>query len=155
MGLIKKLLGGIFALIGGIFGAIGGIVGLSKKSEYFMEADDAKSVPATPAVAEANGAVSGVKVVEGTPQVAAATAIPAASLNGKSAESVAASAVAAPAKAEAKAAAAPRELATASTAPQTFAPDYLLAANSRSSRRRPGPSLNPYLDMAKKMKPQG
>jgi hypothetical protein len=34
---------------------------------------------------------------------------------------------------------------------KTFAPDFLLTPSSSSDRRRPGPSLNRFIDMARKV----
>jgi hypothetical protein len=34
----------------------------------------------------------------------------------------------------------------------TFAPKYLIPTNSSNSRRRPGPNMNPFLDMARQVK---
>jgi len=41
MGFIKTIFGSIFGLIGGLFKAIVGIFGIGKKSEFYLEADDA------------------------------------------------------------------------------------------------------------------
>jgi len=37
----------------------------------------------------------------------------------------------------------------------TFAPKYLIPSASSKSRRRPGPSMNPFLDMARQVKTPG
>lgn len=133
MGFINKLFGGLFAVLGAIFGGLFKLIGLGKKSEYFLEADAAKGVPAeTKAPAPAK--------VEAKPAPAAKTAAaPAASTNGKVADSAP---VVAPAK----------PVAVAEPQAVNFATNF--SGNGSSSRRRPGPSLNPFLDMAKQIKPQ-
>ncbi|WP_298617292.1 hypothetical protein [uncultured Thermosynechococcus sp.] len=45
MNLLKKLFGAIF----GLFGAIAKLFGLGKKGEFYIELDEGKAVPATPA----------------------------------------------------------------------------------------------------------
>lgn len=133
MGFIKKLLGGLFSLLGGILK----VFGLGKKSEYFLEADSAadSSAPAQPAVAAA-------QVEAPAPAIA-----PKAAENGKATQPAAA-----PVMAVAAAPAAPAPAAKAEPV-GNFSTDYLLT--SGGSRRRPGPSLNPFMDMAKQVKPQG
>ncbi|MBV9385423.1 MAG: hypothetical protein JOZ78_03235 [Chroococcidiopsidaceae cyanobacterium CP_BM_ER_R8_30] len=37
----------------------------------------------------------------------------------------------------------------------TFAPKYLIPSNSSNSRRRPGPNMNPFLDMARQVNARG
>lgn len=127
MGLIKSIFGAIFGLIGGIFKAIGGLVGLGKKSEFFLEADDddSDSLPAAPAA----------------PQVQPAAA---------QAEPVAAAPAKAPEKAPEKA---PAPTAPVEPVPTAFASTYLTSVGTTMPRRRrPGPSLSPFLDMAKQVK---
>ena len=122
MGLIKSIFGAIFGLIGGIFKTVGGLVGLGKKSEFFLEADDA---------AEAS-----------LPAAAPAAPAPAA----KAAPAPAAAPAATNAPAPAPVAAAPT-----GPAPTGFASTYLNSP-TMTSRRRPGPSLSPFRDMAKQVK---
>ncbi|NJN20951.1 MAG: hypothetical protein HC812_06825 [Leptolyngbya sp. RL_3_1] len=134
MGLIKNVVGAISGLVGTLFSAILGIFGLGKKSEYFLEFDEAaaapapKSAPATPAAAPA----------EAKPAKASAKA-----------EKVAPAPVAV--------AAAPQSQASKPASPAegglTFATDFLVNPRlSNTSRRRPGPSLSPFTDMVKEMK---
>lgn len=136
MGLIKSIFGAIFGLIGGIFKTVGGLVGLGKKSEFFMELDesDGSSQPAAPTPA--------------APAVAKAEAIAPPKAAAK-----------APAKASAKAPAkvdpAPALVATAPAepVPTAFASTYLTSVGTVfPRRRRPGPSLSPFMDMAKQVK---
>ena len=136
MGFIKKLFGGLFALLGALFGGIGGLLGLGKKSEFFLEADGASEVNAAPVAKAAK-----VEAPAAKPAKVEAVAPAAASSNGKVAPT-------APA-----AAPAPVAAPVAVSGPKTFAPNFL-TNTSAGSRRRPGPSLNPYMDMAKKMKTQ-
>jgi hypothetical protein len=145
MGFINKLLGGVFAFIGGIFGTITKLLGLGQKSEYFLEADDEKGrTPATP-----EPQLQTTQKIEAPAPAAKETVeleVPAtsASLNGKVEVSKEAFA------------AAPENPAPIPEEPavKTFAPNFLVGTTP-SRRRRPGPSLTPFLDMAKNMKPQG
>ncbi|MBD2461375.1 hypothetical protein H6G89_09980 [Oscillatoria sp. FACHB-1407] len=137
MGVIQKLIGGIFAFLGGFLKGLLGIVGIGKKSEYFLELEDASSKSETKAVAPAPAKpepakVEPVKAVT-PPQPAPsepvkAEPVKAESLNGKT------------------------SAAPASNTPPTFAPNFLTTASS-NGRRRPGPSLNRYMDMARQVKP--
>jgi len=147
MGFINKLLGGLFALIGGLLSTVSKLLGLGKKSEYFLEADSPQGSPA----ASPKPQPQATKKVEAPAptkktQEQATIEVPAtsASLNGK---------VKIPQESYD---AAPKNPAPVPAAPEvkTFAPNFLVGATS-SGRRRPGPSLNPFLDMAKNMKPQG
>jgi predicted lipid-binding transport protein (Tim44 family) len=127
MGLIKSIFGAIFGLIGGIFKTIGGLVGLGKKSEFYMELNeaDSSSLPATPS-----------------------TSAPAAKAEAAPAQAK----TAAPATAPKTAAPAPAPAAPAAPVPTAFASNYLtIVGTSQSSRRRPGPSLSPFRDMAKQV----
>lgn len=142
MGLIKTIFGGIFGLIGSVFGGVAKILGIGKQSEFFMELDESESsapapqsAPQEPQVSKAEKVKAPVKVVEQSseqPQASSKEQIPPAP-QGASLEN-------APAvKAEA-------EL----PAVANFATDYLINPRiNRSPRRRPGPSLSPFKDMAK------
>ncbi len=76
----------------------------------------------------------------------AETSAPAAPAASAAPEAAPVATVAAPAAAPV--AAAPKPAATG-----TFAPSYLIAPNSNSSRRRPGPSLAGFKTMASQVKP--
>ncbi|GAB4132937.1 MAG: hypothetical protein Fur0046_03220 [Cyanobacteria bacterium J069] len=154
MGLIKKLLGGLFSFLGGL----GKLLGLGKSSEYFLEAEPANdaapaalTAPAAAAAAPAKAAAAKTAAAPAETAVAASPALDAATpaaevkTNGKTP----ALAAAAPAPAP-KAAPEP-----APAAEQTFAPNFVLLNSGRGGRRRPGPSLNPFLDMARQVRPQG
>lgn len=142
MGLIKNIFGTIFGLIGGIFGAIGGLLGLGKKSDFFLELDEkgeapqiteAKSAPE----AKTAAASAPAKVEASTPAAAEKTAAPAAK---------------APTPQPAMAAA-PAKTAKTDDGPTNFATDYLVNPKlSNGSRRRPGPSLSPFKDLARQVK---
>ncbi|MGG6237734.1 hypothetical protein ACQ4N7_03760 [Nodosilinea sp. AN01ver1] len=144
MGLIKSIFGAIFGLIGGIFKTVGGLVGLGKKSEFFMELDEAddSSQPAIAPSAPAPAAKAEPAAAAKSPAKAAAKTEtkPAAKTQTKPA-----------AKKETKApapAAAPAE-----PVPTGFASNYLTSVGtSMPRRRRPGPSLSPFMDMAKQVK---
>jgi predicted lipid-binding transport protein (Tim44 family) len=127
MGLVKTIFGTIFGLIGGIFSAIGGLVGLGKKSEFYMELD------------ESSGGSQ--------PAIAPSAPAPAA----KAEPALAATPAAAPTQSqEPKAPAA--AVAPAGPAPTGFASNYLTSVGtSLPRRRRPGPSLSPFRDMAKQV----
>ncbi|QQE65602.1 hypothetical protein GFS31_22900 [Leptolyngbya sp. BL0902] len=124
MGFIKS----IFGIIGGVFKAILGVFGVGKKSEFFMELDEGDVAPAAaPAAA---------------PAPAAATAV---------AEPVAAPA--APAAPAPKPAPAAPQSAPSAPAVPSFAANYLVGS-TLPSRRRPGPSMSPFRDMAKQVQPR-
>jgi len=138
MGFISKLFGGIFALLGGIFGGVFKLFGLGKKSEYFLEADAATSAPApakAPVPAKMTKAETKTETPAPKPEAPAA-----ASTNGKVEKPAPTVAAATP-------------VAAAEPQIKNFATNY--STNGTSSRRRPGPSLNPFLDMAKQMKTPG
>ncbi|GAB4466205.1 MAG: hypothetical protein OHK0037_21690 [Elainellaceae cyanobacterium] len=143
MGLIKKLLGGLFSFLSGL----GKLLGLGKSSEYFLEAEPSNSAaPAAPAAVASPKAPAAAAA----PVAAVAVAEPPATdvtTNGKAPAAVA------PVPSPAPAAKPVAEAAPA--AEQTFAPNFVLMNSNRGGRRRPGPSLNPFLDMARQVRPQG
>ncbi|MGB3137878.1 MAG: hypothetical protein WBG38_07635 [Nodosilinea sp.] len=147
MGLIKSIFGAIFGLIGGIFKTVGGLVGLGKKSEFFLELieDDnqpaiAPSAPAPVAKAEA-------------PAAPTASETPA-----KAAKASKKKATKSPAKAAAKGSVEETPTPAPAPAPKepvatAFASKYLTTVGTAlPRRRRPGPSLSPFMDMAKQVK---
>lgn len=125
MGLIQKVFGGIFAFVGSLFGVVGKVFGIGKKSEYFLELDDA---------------ASGAAPAKATPAPAPQEAKPAAAAPAKVA-------AAAPAPASTPAPA-PKIVTPAGV---TFAPNYLVTSGN-TSRRRPGACMTSYVSMAKKSK---
>ena len=139
MGLIKNIFGAILGVIGGVLKAIFGIFGIGKQSEYYLEADDADG---------------GSKPQE-QPQAAVKKEKPAAPSQAST-----------PAPAKATKSQAPAEKAKPKAAPVAqpvpvqpkpepvgnFATDYLIVPSSTSGRRRPGPSLSSFKDLAKDMK---
>lgn len=141
MGLIKSIFGAIFGaifgLLGGILKAIGGLVGLGKKSEFFLEADDddSDSLPAAQAAPKAQPAAAQAEPVAAAPAKASAK-----------------TSTKAPAKAKASEKA-PAPAAPAEPVPTAFASIYLTSVGTTMPRRRrPGPSLSPFLEMAKQVK---
>jgi type IV secretory pathway VirB10-like protein len=128
MGFIKKIFGGIFSLIGGIFGAIAKVFGLGNKSEFYMEIDESETpteAPAPPAQASSQA------TPEPKPTASAQVAAVAPPAPVPTPQPV--SAPATPAEPE-----------------MTFATDYLINPKfSNTQRRRPGPSLSPFKDMAR------
>ncbi len=168
MGFIKQLLNGLFSFLGGIFGGLAKLVGLGKKSEYFLEADPVDSAvvsaPAAQSVVAAETSSANGKSVAPEAAIAPSTALITAEQGANNGSATAKKskvskkalkADAEAAKAESAQAPAP-VAAAASSVPVdvTFAPKYLMTANSRSGRRRPGPSMNPFRDMARQVNSQ-
>ncbi|MGD1861550.1 MAG: hypothetical protein ACFB0E_16475 [Leptolyngbyaceae cyanobacterium] len=121
MGLIKKIFGGIFGLIGGIFGAIGKVFGFGKKDDASIQQDAAAPVTVTDAADESLQAAKG-SFKEQIP--------------------------AAPPAAEQQAAAVEAEMPKI----PNFATDYFVNPEVNfSPRRRPGPSLSSFKEMAKQV----
>jgi hypothetical protein len=164
MGVIKRLIGGFFSFLGGIFK----VFNIFKKSEYYLEYDESKSVPQGAAAQPAAlAAVATQPAIAPQPAAVAQSAAPApakkpsrkaakaqaesngdGSMNGKVANSAAAVASTEPVAVNSAAVAA-----TKPSTPAVFAPTYLGSVSS-NSRRRPGPSLNRYMEMAKQVTPQ-
>lgn len=152
MGFIGKLIGGIFAFLGGIFKTIGGVFGIGK-SDYYMEAAPSsqaestvvKVEPPKPEKTEAVKPAPVAAVKEATApastEVTSNGSAPAA--KPKAEKPKAAKTEEAPAK--------PRETAPAPQPVGNFATNYLLSGN-QNGRRRPGPSLDYFRDMAKQVK---
>ncbi len=146
MGLIKKIFGGIFGLIGGIFGSIAKIFGIGKQGEFYMELDEA----AQPVADIVNTVVTDAPATDAAAPVAVASPAPSAS-PGKASfkEQIPATPKAATQSTPAQ------QVATVETEmPKiaNFATDYLVNPKVNfSPRRRPGPSLSPFKDMAKTM----
>ncbi|MBD2089287.1 hypothetical protein H6F67_05405 [Microcoleus sp. FACHB-1515] len=175
MGLVKKLLGGTLAFLGGIFGFLGGLIGLGKKSEYFMEMEEAKeetaatlpaaspakaAAPAQPApAAKAEPKVEPkveppVQPVSAAPPAKAEAAKPAAKAEAPAPKPKVQVAKIENGKVEQLSESAPAAVPVGVVQPsaeQTFAPKYLVGM-STNGRRRPGPSLNYFRDMAKQVK---
>jgi hypothetical protein len=136
MGLIKNIVGAIFGIISGIVKSVLGIFGIGKKSEYYLEADEADSSSA----------------LQEKPQAATKQEQPTPAQENASAPAQATK-TEAPA-AEAKPAPAPKPV-PVQPKPEpigSFATNYLNAPSSSKGRRRPGPSLSPFKEMAKQVK---
>lgn len=142
-----------------------------RRSGYFMELDESEDNKPVEANQSANGAVAKtpvavaakpVKVEPVKTPVAATAAKPAkeepaktdaaASAQSAKVELVQTAEGVKPVPAENKPAASKNGQAPAET---TFAPKYLAPTGSSNSRRRPGPSMNPFLDMARQVKTPG
>lgn len=134
MGFIQKILGGLFKFLGGLLK----IFGIGKKSEYFMEIDDsqveaeapaaapAAAISAEPAKPAAKSSKPEPKAAPANPAPAIPAATPTMSLTGFSASKP---------KVE-----------------ETFATDFLINPKLvNASRRRPGPSLSMFKDMARQV----
>lgn len=128
MGLIKS----IFGIIGSLLQAIAGLVGLGKKSEFYMELPSAEQLTVSTEVQSTPAVVTTGTATEQSPAIAPVTPLPVAQP--------------APTPAAPKPAAAP-------LAVPSFAANYLTNPGATpASRRRPGPSLSPFLTMAKQVK---
>ncbi len=114
-----------------------------KGSAYFLELDDAKGV--------GNSGVTAAPSSNGVATVPSTTAQPAPPKPEVKAKPEA--------KPEAKVAVAPTPAAKPATPvvkqSATFAPDYLIAPNSVSGRRRPGANMSYFLNLAKQAKTPG
>jgi len=117
----------------------------SKKSkDYFLELDDAGAVKSEPEAKK--------------PEPAKATKAQEAEAKKPAAKKPAAKAAKAPAAKPQKAApqATPAAASNGKVEPQpglTFAPNNLLPLKTNSGRRRPGPSMNNFLEMARQVQP--
>jgi hypothetical protein len=140
MGPVKKLLDGILSFLGGIFGFLSGLLSF-KKSEYYMEmAEEEGKSTALPAATQLSAQSTAPKTAKPEPAKVQ-------SGNTKSAKAAVSSEQKAPA---------PKSVAQAVVAAQppkevNFATKYLISPD-QNSRRRPGPSMNYFLDMAKQVK---
>ncbi|HEY9750403.1 MAG TPA: hypothetical protein V6C63_17095 [Allocoleopsis sp.] len=155
-GFIKKLINGIFAFLAGLFNkksaANSAAPQPTRKSGYFMELDDAPA-NGQPAKTEAAKA----EPVKAQPAKAEATKVEAAKVEAPQAPEPAAQ----PAKAEAKkpakaepvkteAAPAPAPAANSQNGQKPAEP--AIAFSSFGDRRRPGPNMSSFLDMARQVK---
>lgn len=140
MGLIKNIFGTIFGIVSGVLKGIIGIFGIGKKSEFYLEADDAdsgsKPQDQPQSAPEANKAAA-VPAKESAP-----TPVSAAKTEVSVAE----------AKPESAPAPKPVPVQPKPEPVGNFATDYLIAPSANTGRRRPGPSLSPFKDLAKGMK---
>lgn len=144
MGLIKTILGGIFGLIGSIFGGIAKIFGIGKQSEFFMELDDSGNSAPEPQAAPQAPPVSKAEKVTAPGEGVDQSSEP-------SQASLQAQIPSAPEDASLEKAPAVEATAAMPAIPN-FATEYLVNPRiNRSPRRRPGPSLSPFKDMAKSM----
>jgi predicted lipid-binding transport protein (Tim44 family) len=141
MGLIKKLLGGIFGLIKGIFGFLGGLLGIGKSSEYYVELDNAKDGGASKSSPSAQSSQASAEVAQSQPSANAKAQL--------------AQTEPAPASAPVATASSSSQSSWPSVQPtppgMTFAPNFRVSLSSQNGRRRPGPSMKSYRDMAKQM----
>ncbi|MBD2329374.1 hypothetical protein H6G21_21225 [Alkalinema sp. FACHB-956] len=129
MNFFKSLIGGIFGFIGGLFGGKKGADG------FYLDAGDAAPSEAAPAAAEATEAAPA--------QAGSARAAKLEALNKAKAETAPAATPAATLNLPAPTVTEVKEVA--------FATKYLTPV-ATGSRRRPGPSLGAFRDMAKSMK---
>ncbi|MEM6519320.1 MAG: hypothetical protein AAF722_08310 [Cyanobacteria bacterium P01_C01_bin.70] len=143
MGLIKKIFGGIFGLIGGIFGAIGRIFGFGKKDDFFMELDETAQ-PVAEAVEQVVGSQSPVDAAAPVKVTAPPKDLPQEE-KASFKEQIPAAPQLAPTQQGGPVAVKMPEI-------PNFATDYLVNPKVNfSPRRRPGPSLSSFKDMAKQV----
>lgn len=174
-GFIKKLFGGIFAFLGGLLGgkkaqadteSTPQIAPKAKKSNgYYLELDETGTTKAEPAKAVAavvaaaaepvKAAVTKVEAVAAEPVKAAVAAVEAAPAKKlKAAKAKAPANESENGKVQIEAQANPPAATNGKSDQSTFAPNYLMPTAS-NSRRRPGPSLNMFRDMARQVKTPG
>ncbi|NJL85375.1 MAG: hypothetical protein HC886_04450 [Leptolyngbyaceae cyanobacterium SM1_1_3] len=171
MGLIKKIFGGVGAFFGSLFGVLGKVFGINK-SGYFLELDEESEAKLQPAIAQRPSAApqqaapkqpkveptalsaKGVEIFPAAAEVATKAALKAdqtelepAKLEKMSKESASTSQDLANLGALPLAAAEAKQ--PSPGAEMTFAPDYLSRSTASEGRRRPGPSLSPFKQMAK------
>lgn len=128
-----------------------------KRNGYFLELDDDASAPSETDHATKAATPDKVELTPSEPAKPVATAAPVNADKAKEAGTVSASTVK-PAKAESTPVKAKSAKLTEPTPTpnepaktpdgMTFAPNFLLSPNQNGGRRRPGPSLNPFMDMA-------
>ncbi|MEO0408943.1 MAG: hypothetical protein AAF289_16490 [Cyanobacteria bacterium P01_A01_bin.135] len=167
MGFVKRILVGFFTLLGVVIGSITNVLGL-EKSEYFLEIkEEIGSESSAAATSTASSATSGSEATSPTAQRPAAPA-PAVSTPGSAAPkptpdiisspSSEAQSIQVPAQPRASESAASSVMvastgssdeASSDSHVEPFAPNYLLNRSTTGGRRRPGPSLNQFKDMAK------
>lgn len=153
MGLIQKIFGGIFGFIASLFGSIAKVFGLGK-SEFFMElTDDNQATVTTPETTSevSNAAEPATAVTKpGESKPASKTMKPEAIAQAQAGASTSVGPsrpLVSPRSQEALAAAA-----EAQDGIKNFATDFLVNPKlNRSPRRRPGPSISPFKEMAKSM----
>lgn len=181
-GFIKKLFGGIFAFLGGLIGGkakgeasdtpeVAPKAKIKKSKGYYLELDETGNTKLdvtalTPALAK-----SAVAVVEKLPEpikaavtaeaptkaeaaTVAKTAAPAPEKKLKKAKTKAPAAEAENGKVKIEAQPNPPAETNGKADQATFAPNYLMPTTT-SSRRRPGPNMNTFLDMARQAKTPG
>lgn len=162
MGLIKKIFGGLFSIVGGIFSAIAKLLGLGKKDGYYMELQDdeestpslespsAKVVTAAPANAASQngGSPESEAPADSSQNGKAQSAKPASAKSKGNPDSV----ILNPDKPLVTANLSKAEDQTSEPAISNFATDYLVNPKvDLAPRRRPGPSLSPFKEMAKQV----
>lgn len=173
MGFIKRILVGFFTLLGVIIGSVAGALGLGK-SEYFMEMGETDP-DTTPAQVEAakstpNEPPSNAAAVKAEQTQRPSTPPPAVSTPGSAAPKPTPDIISPP-KGEAQSIQTPAQPRTSEPSPssvmvassaasdasskaeptESFAANHLLNRSTTGGRRRPGPSLNPFKDMAKEV----
>lgn len=178
-GFIKKLFGGIFAFLGGLIGGkkakdeasdtpkIEPKAKPKKTKGYYLELDETGNTKLDVTALKPELAKAAVALVEKQPEPILAAVATAPAPAKVEPAATAKKAKAAKAKAPATAAEAengkvkieaqpnpPAETNGKASDQVTFAPNYLMPTTS-SSRRRPGPNMNTFLDMARQAKTPG
>ncbi len=178
-GFIKKLFGGIFAFLGGLIGGkkvkdeasdtpkIEPKAKPKKTKGYYLELDETGNTKLDVTALKPELAKAAVALIEKQPEPILAAVATAPAPAKVEPAATAKKAKAAKAKAPAPAAEAengkvkieaqpnpPAETNGKASDQVTFAPNYLMPTTS-SSRRRPGPNMNTFLDMARQAKTPG
>lgn len=136
MGLVKNIFAAIFGIIGSVLKGILGVFGIGKKSEFYLELDDA--------------AINNSPALEAPSQPPAPSKTEAATVTKAQAEPEPEVSTPQPSPAAAPQASAPS--AKPASVP-SFSANYLGGTGGVAmKRRRPGPSMSPFMDLAKQVK---
>lgn len=152
MGLLKAIFGGLFRLIGGIFGSVAKVFGLGNKSEYFMELDGSEQ-PAEQMPQMAASKPAEKKPINEKPVVDTAAPVKVSEAKSSQPQQDKASyKEQIPVTTQMATSDSSGSVDTKMPAVSNFATDYLVNPRvNRSPRRRPGPSMSPFKDMARDM----
>jgi len=159
MGFIGKIFGAIVGFIVSVLTFPLKLFGFGKKSEYFLEDDSLKATSSTPSTISAtpeqkpSSVASAEPKAQSTPEPVAAQSsasepVPQADSKPASAPEPAMASVSEAAKQGAQQ---NGQVFSKPVENVTFAPEKLLTLKTTGGRRRPGPSMSPFKDMAKQV----
>ena len=164
MGFIKKLLGNLLAFLGGFFGSLSKLLGFNK-SGYFLELDESKddqsnsaapmkfaNVPAAIPLSSSTSNGASPKSEPVKPEPAKPESVKVQSKTRSASPAPAAQTSSADQNDDSVPASKPTVALSTPQPVPTFAPNFLMSTASQNGRRRPGPSMSYFLDMAKKVK---